>query len=291
MMRRVPSFLSRSGFALFPIIIAACGVVGPLQEKTVVLTVDHLPDKALAVTASNGKVEARRELLAAVEVTAEVRALTEERLAQVEVRVERNADGALVVRALWPDNKLKSREGCDFRIATPGAHGVELRSSNGSLKAIGLSGVARLDTSNGSVTVEEHAGSLEADTSNGSIKVRELAGDLRAQTSNGRIEASGVAGAIWAKASNGSVDIALASSSAGPVDAESSNGSITLALSEGFAGTLDLITSNGSVKIDNGLESRVVSRQAEKARLQFDHTGPASRASTSNGSIHVRPGR
>lgn len=288
-MHRLPLLFRRAGLVLLPVIITACGFVAPLHEKTVVITVDHLPDRALVVTTSNGKIQARRATLAAVEVTAAIRALTEERLQQVRVEVKRDNAGTLVVRALWPGDTRKSREGCDFLIATPGARGVELRSSDGSLKAVGLSGEARLETSNGGVTVEDHAGPVQADTSNGSIKVRALAGDLRAETGNGRIEASGITGAVRADTSNGSVEIDLAPEGSGPLEIESSNGSITLTLSQAFTGSLDLRTSNGSLHIDDTLEDRVVDGAGKKnVRLQFGNDGPDSRATTSNGSIHVK---
>ncbi len=259
----------------------------PLHTKTVSLAIAHVPNQGIKVTTANGSIDVGQQSRSDVELTAEIRATTPERLEQVTIQADRDEQGTLVVKTNWPD-KRKSREGCSFTIALPDAQGVDLQSSNGSLTVTNLAGGMQLKTSNGSIKAESHRGKVVAETSNGSIKVRDASGDVDLHSSNGKIEGTGIKGSAKAKTSNGNIAIALAPESQGPINAKSSNGSLTLTLNQRFTGELDLSTSNGSVKIDDALESSVVSRHKKKrARLQVGKGGPSSSGSTSNGSIHV----
>ena len=247
--------------------LSGCFLSTPLHEKTVNLTVPHVPDQALRVESSNGRIEVTRETRADVQITAVVRARTPERLEATTVSAERDAYGELSVRALWPDDKRRSNEGCHYAVLAPSVSALHLETSNGSVKADGFSGKARLKTSNGSVTLENHEGPVSASTSNGSVSVSGRLQSAELKTSNGKITASGLSGEI---------------------DARTSNGSIKLGLAREFEGLLDLSTSNGSVKVDSDLESAVVSRTKKRAaKLRIGGKRIQSKARTSNGSIRV----
>ena len=246
---------------------SGCFLAQPLHEKTVNLTVPLVPNQALRVVATNGRIEVTKDLRSDVQITAVVRARTPERLEATTVAAEQNANGELSVRALWPDGKRRSNEGCHYVVLAPDVSSLHLETSNGSVKALGFSGRARLKTSNGSVTLQNHEGPVSASTSNGSVSVSGRLQGADLKTSNGKIVASGLSG---------------------EVDARTSNGSIKLRLAREFEGLLDLSTSNGSVNVDSDLESAVVSRTKKRAAtLRIGGQRNESKARTSNGSIRV----
>lgn len=252
---------------LFGIIALTCGCNTFAQhEKTVNLTVAHVPSRPLHVTSVNGHIEVEQAAGSEVQITAVIRANSLERLEATRVQAIR-VDGALWIEARWPENRRRSSEGCKISVSVPDVSELDLRSSNGKVKAKGLSGMARLKTSNGAITLDDHSGPVRATTSNGSVSVSGTIGNAQLRTSNGKIAASGLSGAV---------------------DAVTSNGSITLGLSRDYEGSLDMKTSNASVAVDSSLEPYVVSRRKKKAAsLQIGRKNVRSKATTSNGSIRV----
>jgi hypothetical protein len=246
----------------------------PLHEAEQKLSVPHVSGSALRVETANGGVSVRRgdPGSTGVEITAKIRAASEERLAAFAVQADRGADGALVIGPGWPEGKQKSRESCRFEITVPdGVVGVTIKSSNGAIEIGGLAGEAALSTSNGTITVDSHAGRLTA------------------STSNGRIEATGIDGAVTARSSNGTVEVTLSPTSAGPVEIATSNGSVELGLGPAFTGTLTLKTSNGRIDTSAATGAQVTESGRHHTQLTFgDNPASASSISTSNGSVTVR---
>jgi DUF4097 and DUF4098 domain-containing protein YvlB len=222
-----------------------------------------------------------------VEVVANLRAASEERLAATEIVAERLADGTLSVYVRWPDGHRKSREGCSFEVSLPDAVGVEVHSANGPLTIDGLGGHAELSTSNGSIDVRNHAGSVTATTSNGAIGAIDVQGTIEVESSNGNIELSGVADRVKAHSSNGRIEIALTDDSAGPIDARTSNGAVVLRLGSAFAGELVVDTTNGSIRMDDLPGAQVTKHDKSSAMLVFGQANQQSTARSSNGSISI----
>lgn len=177
-------------------------------------------------------------------------------------------------------------------------------SSNGSIRADGVQGYARLRTSNGRITVYGHNGEIDAETSNGSIEATDQTGNARVHTSNGAIRVEMNQGSLDAGTSNGSITARLTKPDANaPVRLTSSNGRIDL--------TMDAVrdvhasTSNSSiqVRIPSGANARVRARTSNASiTTEFDvrgerskHTlegtigngGPMIDLSTSNGGIRL----
>jgi hypothetical protein len=244
---------------------------GALFEDERRLSVAHVKGARLDVEASNGSVKAEVGGTDQVEIVAVVKAASEERLAATQVVAERGEDDGLFLRVVWPDGMRKAREGCKFSVVTPGADGVRLKSSNGSVTLTGLDGLADLKTSNGSITLSGHTGNVVAETSNGSVTIREATGQVKAKSSNGKVK------------------VELAPVSAGPVDVKNSNGSVEVIVGAGFMGTVKTKTSNGSVKLE-GLEAVTMVNDSKKQKefVVGGAAAPVSTVNTSNGSVRVK---
>ena len=260
------------------------GTQGVLDTRTTV--VDHVQDAAVQVESVNGGIKVTQSDRGDVQVIAHVKARTQERLDATTVSVTRDELNNLRVGVEWPEGR-KNNEGCSFEIELPDASNVNLRSSNGKITLVGLSGTATLKTSNRSVRVEGFEGDVKADTSNGSVKIRDVEGLIDADTKNGSIEITEAKHQVIADTSNGSVHVKLADDdSAGPVEIDTSNGSVTLELNSAFTGQLSCRTSNAKIRL-NGLSGQVVDDGKRSKKIQFGDSMVESRIKTSNGSISV----
>lgn len=270
---------------------SGCFLAGPLYKETRHSVTPYVPNTGIRVQTTNGKIAVNRSTSGGdVSITATVRCVSEERLQQTVVTPQRGSDGVLHVEVAWPNGKRKNREGCDLVIETPGAEGVELRSSNGSITLADLSGLAKLRTSNGSIKVDRHAGPVEAKTSNGKVSLQGAQGSAKLESTNGTINASDVAGALDAESSNGSLELSLGRGSSGPVRAKTSNGSVKLGVG-GLTGTLELRTSNGKIRVGDGVPGQIMQQSKREAVLQLGgQSAPTSTIRTSNGSITVNSG-
>lgn len=248
--------------------------------------VDHVADKPLNVTTDNGAIKILKGSGDKVHIVAKVRATTQERLDQTKVATTREPDGTLKVVVQWPGTR-KASEGCDIEVQTPGADGVTATTSNGSISATGLSGVAVLGSSNGSITVDAWEGDLKATTSNGSIDATAVAGKVHAASSNGRVRATNVAGPVTIETSNASVDVALKPKSAGPVTIETDNGTVHLKVGPAFIGKVHAQTSNGKVTVTGANAKPVGKPSRDEGTWQFGEGGKESEIETDNGSITV----
>jgi hypothetical protein len=250
--------------------LAACGWVPSARYKaTVTATATHQPAAPVDATTENGAITISKGTGPGVQVTAAVRAATQERAQAVTISAQPNDLGVLVVRVNWPGGKREPNEGCSLDITVPGASGLALTTSNGSIRATGLAGPATLSTSNGSVRVTNHDGTVHAKTSNGSVTLE------------------GVTGAA-VDTSNGSVTVRLTPGASGPVNIDTSNGSITLAVGSAFAGKVQASTSNGRVSDQTG-RSKSTSRNGRSDALFDFGDGPQSVLDSSNGSITIQP--
>lgn len=269
--------------------VAGCGHLTALVEETRTLHAAHVPQAAVRIESANGGISVEQSDREDVEIRATVRALTQERLQATRIVVERDAQNGLLIRAAWPEGARKSREGCSLEVRIPDARDVRLQTSNGALQIRQLTGQADLHTSNGKIEVQAHEGPLIAQTSNGSVSASAVRGAMDVQTSNGKITVADATSSVKARTSNGAIHLTLAHESPGPITARTSNGSITLDLGEAFAGELELQTSNGSLNVAEIPGAQVTSKNRKHARLVMGNAGPPSAATTSNGSIHVRP--
>lgn len=267
---------------------------GESVKETRVMTVAAVAGKPIDVKSKNGGVTIKATKRSDVQITAKLQAKSQERLETVKVLAERQADGTLRIRPVWPEGEsawgwssATQGDGCTFDIEVPDAVGVKVETSNGGVTLSNLSGKAVLDTSNGGVNVNEHAGDLTIDTSNGGVHVEGIDGALKIETSNAAVEAKDVLGAVTIDTSNGGVDVELAKDNAGPVHISSSNGGVDLTVGPAFKGTLAVDTSNGKVTVPSDL-GKVVKKGKTSATVEVGEGGGAkSVVDTSNGSVSV----
>jgi DUF4097 and DUF4098 domain-containing protein YvlB len=246
----------------------------------------YLGTMGLDVQTVNGSIEVFKASANTIEITAEIRARTQERLDNTFI-VANQIDNNLVVRVEWPDGKRLSNEGCALTIAMPETESITLKSSNGRLTVTSLSGVADLVTSNGRITVTDHLGDVRADTSNGRITLDSIDGAVLADTSNGRVRITGVTGPVEVDTSNGSVVVELTDDNPGPVNIDTANGGVTLAVGDAFAGAVTADTNNGSIHCGvSGITSEKISRS--HWRFVFAGEGGRSKLDTNNGSITIK---
>jgi hypothetical protein len=185
------------GLAIFAHMQVGCACAYSSEQATFKevrqIQVAHQAGMGLDVEAVNGNLIVKKGGDAQVQIKAEFRCVTQERLAMLRVTADRRADGTLVVRSEWPENR-RSSEGCAFIITIPDAKGVKLASTNGGIIVEGLAGEAYLRTSNGGIDVTRHNGSIDAETKNGGIDVeltKAFAGEVDLKTSNGAVVIKG----------------------------------------------------------------------------------------------------
>lgn len=255
-------------------------------KDTRAMSAPYLGTMGLDVQTVNGSIEVRRAASDTIEILAEIRAQTQERLDNTFIVANQVGDD-LVVRVEWAEGKRLNNEGCAFNIAMPATESLTLTSSNGRITVESLSGDADLNTSNGRITVTDHVGDIYASTSNGRITLESIDGEIHADTSNGRVRVIAASGPVEVDTSNGSVVIELTNDNAGPVSAETSNGSVVLAVGDAFEGTVNADTNNGSVHCEmNNITAHKISK--DHWRFIFSEADSRSRIDTNNGSITIK---
>lgn len=255
----------------------ACDITGNRfrARETRQIKVPHIEGAGLSVVGRNGSITVIGgaagpdvRITAKLVVTGETQDKADNRLAETEIKCQRDNDRRLVVKVVFPD-QAASGDGVSFEIEVPSVDGVSLKSSNGVIFTKGLAGKADYRTSNGEVTVRGHRGDLVVDTSNGNVKIEDATGSVSVDSSNG------------------SVDVHMIADGVLKVDA--SNANVTVSVGALFGGAMTLDTSNGRVQVkdpDGLLESKNLNKRSGK--LVFSKRGAASKIDISNGSITVR---
>ncbi len=254
------------------------------ERETRVLHVEHAAGAGLRVTTHNGAVAVYQDDRADVQITAELRAQTKERLAEAVVIAKRDDSGVLEVFVEWPGGKPLNNEACEFELLLPDAAKIEVKTSNGAVRVEHVGDEAVVRTSNGQIVVQDVRGPVYAHSSNGKIMVEDVTGPVDVDTSNGRVDVINTDGRIKARTANGAVHMT------GVKDAfelRTNNGQIEIELADSFTGEVDLHTNNGRVSASglNGVE--VVDSGPKSMQLRFSGGDSKSTARTHNGKIQV----
>ncbi|MCC6676213.1 MAG: hypothetical protein IT436_03635 [Phycisphaerales bacterium] len=268
------------------LLLGGCDVTAAFRA-TRTAQVAHVAGSPVSIITENGSVDLARADISDVQITAHLRAQTQERLDATSIAVVRDAAGLLTISVDWPGGLRRGDEGCDFEVRLPDASGITIDSSNGRLSLAGLSGPAVLGTSNGRIEVAGHDGEVRAHTSNGHITLRDVKGDVMARSTNGAIDLLGIAGKAETSTSNGHIEIRLDAASPGPVFAETSNGSISVDLGPTFSGKVSMRTSNGEIRV-SGAEA---SGGKHSKSVVVGSGGVESILKTSNGRIQLKVSR
>lgn len=263
------------GTAIF---LAGC-VINVHREQRTATVAPETAAQGLRIDTHNGRVTVTAGDDAEIFITAELKAQTTERLAQMKVVAEQDESGTLVIAPVPPGGaggaagRWWSNEGCTIDVALP--------------RSATAAGV-RVKTNNGRITISGAAGALDLRTSNGGIIVRGAAGEVVADTSNGKIELTDVHGPVKADTSNGRVLVRLTPDGEGPVEVDTSNGSVTLEVSPAYTGELAMSTSNGSIRVPSEARRSGGRRSGTVVLGRGGDGGPKSSIATSNGNISVQ---
>ena len=260
------------------------------------------PGARVSIDNQNGSIEITSWDDNSIEINGTKYANTPQALADVRIEID-HSPNAIDIKTTAPFGFRHM--GARYMIRVPRRVTLDrVVSSNGSIRAEGVEGPARLQTSNGAIRAHSHVGDIDARTSNGSVEATDQTGNAILHTSNGSINVEMNQGALNAGTSNGSITARLVKPDADePVRIGSSNGRIEL--------TLDAIrdvkatTSNSSitVRLPSSANARLRARTSNSSiTTEFDVRGEQSKhnidgligsggplvdLSTSNGSIKV----
>jgi hypothetical protein len=138
------------------------------------------------------------------------------------------------------------------RILATVPHRVQLvvRSGDGSIVAERLDGRIELRTADGSIRAIETTGELLAESGDGGIQIEEAAGRIEARTDEGSVRVSGMPAALRIRSGDGSVVVRIRTGAVMSEDwmIATEDGSVSLELPEGF---------NAEIEAEPGSDSRV----------------------------------
>jgi DUF4097 and DUF4098 domain-containing protein YvlB len=246
--------------ALLPGVLLICAGCGfqrmPFSAKDVITKTfpTNVTPKVVAET-FNGHVEVTvgDEKSVQVEVTRHSRGRTEESakadLENIELKTTEEGDTIRIV--CRPKNdQLFSQRSADVDVHVPLATRLELTTSNGHIKSVGLAGDIEATTSNGSIETKGNRGVLKLETSNGSIHADGGDGKVDLTTSNGSIQATATKPVVVdARTSNGNIHF-TGKLAAGDQRFQTTNGKVVLELPADSAFQVKASTSLGAVKTD-----------------------------------------
>ena len=252
------------------------------------------PAPRVVVETFNGAVEVVTNTEPRVEARVTRRAsgaskeVAEEGLDEIDVTMTQDGDTVRIVARRAVHAWGTGNRSAEAFVQVPAGTVLDLRTSNGRIKATGLMGDVSGQTSNGAIDVDGSRGELKLTTSNGPIKVVDARGRVELRTSNGAIDILKARGAVvHARTSNGAV---RCEGTLAPGDHlfHTSSGAIVVGLPSDSQFHVDARTSNGRISTAFNVQK---TGKPQKRRLQGqvgDDPTLTLKLETSNGSIDIR---
>ncbi len=230
-------------------------------------TFDFQPGGELVIDNQNGRiaVEAWDQPRVRIQVTRIARASdvkkAEEYISQIQAEVTVRP-GKIEIKSHYPKRQesvgiwaILVEKATSFQthyyVQIPVKTDLNLKTSNGEIRARGTQGSMGAYTTNGDIEVSRVSGALSAFTTNGGIEVEGSTGSLRAQTTNGSIVAALRAldpkGALRAQTTNGNVEVYLPRDLKATVEAETTNGTIAVSYPLTSSGVMTSKTVRGTI--------------------------------------------
>lgn len=285
---RVVPLLPALVLSLLGPLLGGCGTMTPRYTEDRSMTVPHRPGTPVAVVNANGSVTAESHPGPDVRIEARLSSESPERLAFARLNAAREGDDRLRVWVEWPGGDRRGNEGSDIRVYLPDANGVDIRTSNGSVRVAGLAGTADISATNGSIVVQDHAGRVRGRTTNGNLRAENTARSVELFSSNGGATVLGAAGPVRVETTNGSMRVTTTPENTGPVRLRTTNGSVTLDLGPAFAGRLRLGTSGDRISVQGFGGARMIESRGDTVEMQVGDDETISAVRTTNGSVRVR---
>jgi DUF4097 and DUF4098 domain-containing protein YvlB len=290
-------FTVKSLLTMVPALAVSFGGCGFLEDHA---TAEKSESKSFTTQATphvsvdtfNGKIDVTAGTSKGVEVdvTKHARAPSQDdaeaALEKIEVTVKQDGD-SFHIQAHDTDEAAPGSRGVDVTIQVPAGSVLDLKTTNGKMNVVGLTGDVAAETSNGGIQIKGAKGKLRLETTNGPIRVTGGVGKLEAKTSNGKIEIDHTRAPVTVQTSNGSIHF-TGSLARGDNSFQSTNGSIVLKLSGRNQFLLDAETNNGSINLGFPLtQSEENSKTHVKGRLGKDDSVGRLKIETSNGKIEI----
>src|SRR5438105_3565182 len=245
-------------FSLAALLAGGCGLNGISNafraEDKVAKTFETAKIAHVVVDTFNGTVEVSTEDGKNVKATVTKWAThssqeaAEDDLVAIEVSMTQEGD-TVRIRAQSKQTKLTGNRGANVVVQAPVGAILDLKTSNGKIKATGKTGDVVAHSSNDAIEVKGSKGKLELSTSNGRIDVDGGNGKLDLKTGNGNINIRSDNALVNAETSNGALTF-KGKLADGEHSFQSSNGNLDLTLPEKTLFKIDAGTTNGKIESD-----------------------------------------
>ena len=173
-------------------------------------------------------------------------------------------------------------------VSVPRELDLNVRTSDGNVTALGVSGKIQFDTGDGNVTASNIKGDIRIHTGDGHIEGHNFDGSLDADTGDGNLRIDGRFDALALKTGDGSIEAQVGSGSklANSWNLHSGDGHITLRVPSDLNAMLDAHTGDGSITLDIPIQvSGSLSHSSVRGKLNAG--GPTLAISSGDGSIHI----
>ncbi|WP_435358175.1 DUF4097 family beta strand repeat-containing protein [Haloarchaeobius sp. DFWS5] len=254
------------------------------ERETRTLSVDD--GDALRIENRLGAVSVVGEDRADVLLDSEIRADSEELLAQTAVEATRHGDGIRVATSR-PGWVQLGDVRVDLELRVPAELRVDsVETSSGDLDVHGTAGDPTVSASSGDVTVTDVAGAVRATASSGAVTIRAVDAVSRATASSGDIHVD-VDGVVEKVQTNSG---AITVEAERVARAEASSGTVRLRVDAVDADTV-VSTSSGSVDLHAAAPVRATTRvDTSSGDVQIDGLGPSDGQFTSGTGVVTVPG-
>lgn len=286
--RALPLFPALLLSLIAPALVGCGSTPTPRFTEDRSMTVRHIPGSSVAVVNANGSVTAEPHSGQDVRIEARLSSDSAERLAFARLNAAREGDDRLRVWVEWPGGDRRGNEGANIRVYLPDANGVDIRSSNGTVRVAGLAGTADITTSNGSIVVQDHNGRVRGRTTNGTLRTENTTRSIELFSSNGAATILNAGGPVRVETTNGSMRVTTSPDNTGPVRLRTSNGSVSLDLGPAFVGRLRLGTTGDRISVQGFERARMIESRGDTVEMQLGTDDTVSAVRTTNGSVRVR---
>jgi Toastrack DUF4097 len=260
---------------------------------------DFKPGGRLTVENANGSVEIEGWDRNEVEITGVKYASRQSLLDETRIEI-RDSPDAITIRTVRPYHPQWS-SGARYTIRVPRQTVVDrINTSNGPIRVRDIGSSAshlqtlNLRTSNGLIRAENVTGVIDAQTSNGWVDLDDINGGATVRTSNGlvTIRLNHLTDSpLRVTTSNGAVDLTVRNQPQDAIRAETSNGSITLRLPADTGARLRADTSNSAISTDFDVLERFQDHDHGRWNNRVDGKlgdgGPEIELTTRNGHISI----
>ncbi|MGA7919342.1 MAG: DUF4097 family beta strand repeat-containing protein [Candidatus Acidiferrales bacterium] len=182
----------------------------------------------------------------------------------------------------------KNHKSLRVDVRVPRELDVDLRTSDGSIIAQGVSGKIQFETGDGNVTANNIRGDIRMHTGDGRIEGQGFDGSLDADTGDGNLRVNGRFDALSLKTGDGNIEAQVGNGSkvTNVWNLHSGDGHITVQLPGDLNAMLDAHTGDGSITLDIPIQvSGSLSHSAVRGKLNAG--GGTLAISSGDGSIHI----